>query len=155
MLHQEPAQMCRKGHVVNEQSEADPGANRDYCPICGSETVLACADCGAKITSSDTNPYREFKIPSYCHGCGKPLPWTEMALLAANEYVDDLDQLSPDEKLVLKGTFDDLTSDTPRTAVAASRFKNLVNKIGPIAGALLQKIIETVATEAAKKHIGL
>ena len=49
----------------------------------------------------------------------------------------------------------DLTSDTARTPLAASRFKKFTNKIGPVASSILQKIIETVLTEAAKKSIGL
>ena len=54
-----------------------------------------------------------------------------MALSAAKEYTDDLDQLSAEEKTTLKGTLDDLTSDTARTPLAASRFKKFVSKIGP------------------------
>jgi hypothetical protein len=60
-----------------------------------------------------------------------------------------------EEKDALKITFADLTSDTARTPLAASRFKKFTNKIGPVASSILQKIIETVLTEAAKKSIGL
>jgi len=96
-----------------------------------------------------------YRPPKYCEECGTPFPWTEMALSAAKEYTDDLDQLSAEEKLALKKTFDDLTSDTPRTPMAANRFKKLVAKIGPVAGSVLVKIVEAVATEAAKKSMGL
>jgi hypothetical protein len=96
-----------------------------------------------------------FKPPNYCGECGSPFPWTETALAAAREYTDDLEQLSPEEKDALKSTFADLTSDTARTPLAASRFKKFTNKIGPVAGRILQKIIETVLTEAAKRSIGL
>lgn len=74
-----------------------------------------------------------------------------MALSAAKEYTDDLDQLSAEEKTALKATFDDLTSDTARTPLAANRFKNFVTKLGPVAGDALAKIIVNVATEAAKR----
>jgi len=96
-----------------------------------------------------------FKPPSYCGECGSPFPWTATALAAAKEYTDDLDQLSPEEKDALKSTFADLTSDTARTPLAASRFKKFANKIGPVASGILQRIIEAVLTEAAKKSIGL
>ena len=96
-----------------------------------------------------------YKPPSYCGECGNPFPWTETALRAAREYTDELDQLSPEEKTLLKGTFDELTSDTPRTPLAASRFKKFMTKVGPVAGSVLQKTIETVVTGAAKKMIGL
>jgi len=93
--------------------------------------------------------------PGYCGGCGKPFPWTETAVSAAKEYTDELDQLSPEEKTMLKGTFDDLTIDTARTPLAANRFKKLMNKIGPNAAGVLSKIVETVMTEAVKKMMGL
>ena len=96
-----------------------------------------------------------YEPPNYCEECGAMFPWTEMALSAAKEYTDDLNQLSTDEKLRLKGTFYELMKDTPRTAVAANRFKNFMKQLGPAAGSILQKLIETIATEAAKKSIGL
>ena len=99
-----------------------------------------------------SGPYRP---PKYCGECGKPFPWTEKALQAAKEYTDELVELTPDEKVMLKEVLDDLTSDTARTSLAASRFKKFMTKIAPAAGGVLQKIIEAVATEAAKKMIGI
>jgi hypothetical protein len=93
--------------------------------------------------------------PGYCGGCGKPFPWTETALSAAKAYTDELDQLSPEEKTTLKETFDDLTIDTARTPLAANRFKKFMSKIGPSAAGAVGKIVEAVATEAAKKMLGL
>jgi hypothetical protein len=77
-----------------------------------------------------------------------------MALFAAKEYIDDLD-LSAEEKATLKGTLDDLISDTARTPLAANRFRKFVSRIGPAAGDALTKVIVSVATEAAKKSMGL
>ena len=45
--------------------------------------------------------------------------------------------------------------NTVRTPLAANRFKKFMIKIGPVAAGVLQKIIETIATEAAKKAAGL
>ena len=66
-----------------------------------------------------------------------------------------MDELTAEEKTILKATFNDLTTDTPRTDLAVSRFGKFVRKIGPKAGDLLAKIIVNVATEAAKKGMGL
>jgi hypothetical protein len=96
-----------------------------------------------------------YKPPRYCGECGKPFPWTETALQAAKEYADDLDQLTLGERATLKATFDDLTVDTARTPLAANRFKKFLAKVGPVAGGVLQKVVETIATEAAKRSIGL
>ena len=96
---------------------------------------------------ADCGPYR---APKYCEECGVPFPWTEAALSAAKDYTDDLDQLNAEEKITLKATFDDLTSDTARTPVAANRFKKFMKKLGPAAADALTKIMVNVATEAAK-----
>jgi hypothetical protein len=121
-----------------------------FCTTCGAPNISTCQHCQTPI---------EIRYPgsrsAYCGGCGKPFPWTETALSAAREYTDELDQLDREEKTALKETFDDLTVDTARTPLAATRFKRFMNKIGPVAGAALQKIVETVATEAAKKAMGL
>ncbi len=77
-----------------------------------------------------------------------------MALVAAKDYTDDLD-LNTEEKIVLKNAFDDLTSDTARTPVAATRVNKFIIKVGPVAGGILQKLVETLATEAAKKAMGI
>lgn len=79
----------------------------------------------------------------------------ETALEAAHQYADDLDQLTLADKATLKATLDDLTVDTARTPLAANRLKKFLAKLGPVAGAVLQKIAENIATEAAKKSIGL
>jgi hypothetical protein len=136
-----------------------PQFRKSFCEECGAPTIDQCQTCCWPIAGLGPNSWMSgggpFKPPNYCGECGSPFPWTATALTAAREYTDDLDQLTPEEKDALKGTFADLASDTPRTPLAASRFKKLTNKIGPIASGILQKIIETVLTEAAKKSIGL
>jgi hypothetical protein len=86
---------------------------------------------------------------------GTPFRWTESALDSAKEYTDHLESLTADERTALKTTFDDLTADTPRTLVATEHFKKLVAKAGPVAAGVLKSIITTIATEAAKKGLGL
>lgn len=118
-----------------------------FCATCSQPTINACTHCNSPILVDESKP-------SYCRFCGKPFPWTETALTAAMEYTDELEGLSIEEKATLKATFDDLTVDTPRTELAAHRFKKFIRKIGPVAGDVLTKIIVNVATEAAKKGMG-
>jgi hypothetical protein len=121
-----------------------------FCTRCGTPNISACQHCQAPIELRHMG-----SKPGYCGGCGKPFPWTETALSAAKAYTDELDQLSPEEKTTLKETFDDLTIDTARTPLAANRFKKFMSKIGPSAAGAVGKIVEAVATEAAKKMLGL
>jgi hypothetical protein len=121
---------------------------RDFCTTCGARNISACESCHTPI---------DHKFPSqvhkYCAGCGKPFPWTEAALKAAAELADELDELNAEDKITLKGTFVDLTADTPRTQVAATRFKRIIKKVTSTTGEAIQKIIVDVASETALKLI--
>jgi hypothetical protein len=79
-----------------------------------------------------------FHPPSFCIECGVAYPWTEAALHAALELADEADDLSSDEKEQLKGTFNDLISETPRTAVATTRIKRLVAMAGSTTASALR-----------------
>jgi hypothetical protein len=91
--------------------------------------------------------------PSFCGNCGTSFSWTAGAKASANELIDMLDTLSEPEREALRGTLDDLISDTPATEVAAMRFKLLARKAGHEGGAALRAIVTSVATEAAKRAI--
>ena len=164
------ATYCLKGHFVGllnpilrarsgghlralmERASENRGNERlpAFCTTCGASNISTCQHCQAPI-----GPQHAGSRPGYCGSCGKPFPWTETALSAAREYADELDQLTPEEKTMLKGTFDDLTADSARTPLAATRFKRFMSKIGPSAAGIFGKIVETVVTEAAKKMMGI
>jgi hypothetical protein len=121
-----------------------------FCSECGSQGISACANCHKPIVVKQLFSDR----PSYCSVCGTSFPWTVTSLTAARDFADEL-ELSDDDKAKLKATFDDLTVDTPRTELAAHRFKRFIQKIGPSAGDVLTKIVVNIATEAARKGMGL
>ena len=64
-----------------------------------------------------------------------------------------LEGLSPDAQAALKGTLDDLMSDSAQTEVAAMKFKLLARKAGGECATALRAIVTSVATEAAKRLI--
>ncbi len=130
----------RSVHLVLSSLQRFPQFKKSFCEDCGAPTIDQCQACCWPIAGLGPNSWMgggPFKPPSYCGECGSPFPWTATALAAAKEYTDDLDQLSPEEKDALKSTFADLTSDTARTPLAASRFKKFANKIGPVASGTL------------------
>jgi hypothetical protein len=161
---------CRNGHFNGLVPERDlslihAGAYHDwqekqireklarlaFCPQCGAENLRGCLHCGTKtICPAEYASER----PSYCCACGTPFSWTEIALATAREYTDELEQLSAEDKAALKATFADLTTDTPRTGLAASRFVKIISKISAPLGEMLKKIIVDVVTEAVKKAWG-
>jgi hypothetical protein len=153
------AQICLRGHLVLGSLKSFPQFAQPFCEDCGDATISECQTCHWPIRGLGPNSWMvgggQYRPPKFCGECGKPFPWTEMALAAAKEYTDGIDQLSVEEKAMLKRDFDDLVSETPRTPVATSRWKKFMGKIGPAAGAVLQKTLESVLTDAVKKTLGL
>jgi hypothetical protein len=119
-----------------------------FCQQCGAKNIVACEDCQTPIDHRYPSD-----IHKYCVGCGKPFPWTVTALASAREYTDELEGLSGEDKTVLKGTFIDLTFDSPKTEIAASRFKTILRKLTPDVAETIRKTIVEIASETAVKLI--
>ena len=169
------AQICINGHTVNLMSVSRPEHNRKFCDRCGAPTINKCQNCNVSIngfyhegTADEfdiegmieeiVNPppnitHDYTTVQSFCPDCGKPYPWTEAKLKAAQELSDELDNLSPEERNLLKKSLDDIVRDTPQTTVAVSRFKRLVAKAGPVAAEGFKKILWDIASEFAKRQI--
>jgi hypothetical protein len=74
---------------------------------------------------------------------------------AADELADELEELTPEDRERLKTSIADLSRDTPRTEVASTRVKKILKKLGSASATALKSILVDVATEAAKKSLGL
>ncbi|MGH9595508.1 MAG: DUF2321 domain-containing protein [Edaphobacter sp.] len=134
--------------ILMRGEDSFPQKFQPFCTECGDKNISACHNCRTNIVPDGIRP-------SYCGGCGKPFPWTERALVAANDYTNEIDGLSNEDKIALKGTFIELTINTPQSAVAATRFKRIVKTIAPAGRDVLTKIIVDVASQAAKAAMGL
>ena len=141
------AQYCLNGHPNGFANPTPPTTRQSFCKICGAASLPACPECQADFPFYMQIP----PAPPFCHGCGKPLPWTVTALRAAEELTDLQENLSDEEKILLKKSIDDLVRDTPRTTVAAERFKILAGKTGKATLESLRSILVSVASETAKK----
>ena len=97
--------------------------------------------------------YTDLPLPIFCPGCGNPYPWTEAKLKAAKDLTDLLEDLSSEEREILKKSFDDIVRDTPQTTVAANQFKRVAAKVGKIAAEQLRELVVDIASETAKKII--
>ena len=151
------AQICINGHIITTTLKTTPEEGQKFCSECGAHTIDKCQLCNATIRGfyhiSGVIYSRDDKLPHFCHDCGKPYPWTESKLKAAHDLSDEIDNLSSEEKELLKKSLDDIIRDTPQTIVAATRFKKLVAKIGKPAASALRDILVDIASEAAKKVI--
>jgi hypothetical protein len=149
------AQICTNGHVINSSAGNSPEFNQSFCSKCGAKTISFCPHCAAKIRGHLRGEvtFSQIDAPAFCYNCGKPYPWVAVTLSAAKDLADELDELSPDDRVTLKGTLDDLVSDTPRTQVAVARFKKIVAKAGRVTAEALKKVLIDVVTEAVKKQL--
>ena len=119
-----------------------------FCTECGAANISACQHCQTPMEHQYVGDRH-----SYCAKCGKPFPWTETAIATAKEYTDEIEELSSEDKTVLKATFDDLIVYTPRTELAVTRFKRILKKVGSSAGDVLTKIFVDVSSEAIVKML--
>lgn len=149
------ALVCLNGHQINEGYYDHREFNVAFCSKCGAETIHECLECQSDIRGY----YRDFIIPTshnappdYCHNCGKPYPWTRDRIEAAKQLLQELDELE-DDRQKLTDSLPDLVADTPRTALAAERWRKTLAKIGGHAEVILRQLVIEVASETAKKII--
>lgn len=161
VAHYRTAMVCEKGHLITDDVEGQPATRAAFCQECGAKTLAACPKCGEAIRGYYKVPGvadftgRVAPVPTYCHACGHPYPWTASKKRAWRELVEESDVLSKEEKERLTGSIDDLIADTPGTNVAVMRVKKWLAKAGNVIGPLVKQIVLDVGTEAVKKSMGL
>lgn len=157
--HYDIAQICMNGHVINTLLRRSPTIQQKHCSECGALTITACPECNALIKGSYYTPglitnYRVmYTTPSFCHDCGASYPWMNSKLKAARDLADEFENLTPEDRDLLKRSLDDIVRDTPQTTVSAVRFKRLAAKAGSVAASALKDILVDIASETAKKVI--
>ena len=152
------SQICLNGHLINKRFISSPQQNQNFCKDCGRQTITNCQFCQTSINGHYHIPgtflfKNEFQIPKFCQHCGMPYPWTESALKAAQNFADQLENLTREEREVLKQSIDDLVTNTPNVEAAAWRFKNLVAKSGVFVADTFHKILVNIISETVKKSI--
>ena len=152
------AQICLNGHVVTTSADSDPDRCERFCSRCGSETMTACGQCSSPIRGSYDvagTTLNSYALPRFCHACGQAHPWTVARLEAASALADELDDLSAEEREVLKKSLVELVHDTPAAELAAVRVKKALRKVGNAGLETFRKVLVDVLSEAAKKSLGI
>ena len=149
------AQVCMNGHSINASSVGFPDHNQDYCSKCGEKTIQECQNCNSPIKGrfKESLSISKYIPPSYCHNCGSAYPWTEAALEVAKQLADEFDSISAEEKETLKESLNDLVSDGPKTRLAETRFKKIMNKVGSEGYDIMKSILINVVSESVKKGL--
>lgn len=152
------AQICLNGHVISSFVKNFPQHSKKYCDKCGAETITKCLNCNSEIqgyyhVSGVISARHSYSVPAFCYNCGKPFPWTESKIQTARELAQEIENLSDDEKRILTQSIDDIVKDSPRTPLAATRFKKIISKASKGAATALRDILVDIVTEAAKKTL--
>lgn len=149
------ALICLNGHVITSGLRLSPELAQARCSRCGEETTSSCVSCGESIRGYYSVPgviaFHEYQRPAFCHGCGECFPWTKSMVEAARDLALEESALNEDERKAWATTLDDLIADTPRTQLAAVRFKKYFAKAGAATAAAMREIVVEIASEAAKK----
>jgi hypothetical protein len=154
------AQICLNGHCISPSVDRSPERSQNHCRDCGAKTITQCPACNENINGTYNVPGVvaigfEYHVPSYCHNCGKPYPWTNRAIEAAEALIDEDDGLSPDEKGKLSESLTDIITETPKTQLASARFKKAFMVAGRFTAEGLRQFAIDFGCELAKKQLGI
>lgn len=153
------AQICLSGHLVNEATRKSPHFSSNFCKKCGQPTIDQCPLCKAHITGryhatgTPSIPSPVSPVPLYCHGCGKPYPWTQATLDTAMELVSEEAELTPEEKSSIVENLPHIITQTPRTPLAATKVRAILEKMSGVGKEGFKQLLSDITTESATKLI--
>ena len=151
------------GHRITSSMHEHPEDEKRHCPQCGKETIYACIECEKEIPGDKYVPdipsgrrvIRASSIPQFCDNCGEMFPWTREKMEALVAIAAEEESLSDADRESLRRDAPLIATDNPESEVAALRIKKIMSKVGEHAAPLMWKIVTELATEGAKKWMGL
>lgn len=149
-----PAFICRHGHKISSTTNH---CSDKYCSKCGAPVIAKCPHCDNVIRGSYDNRLgicSEYEVPAYCRNCGKPYPWTSTAIEATMCMLEE-SELGFDEQEKLKAILPDVLSETPKTQLAAIRFKKAISGAGSFVAEGLRQFAISFGCEVFKKYLDL
>jgi len=157
------AQVCINGHIITDSVQISPQINQKFCDICGSPLITKCPHCKADLrgrkhikdvtSMSGGRVVYLNKAEHFCYQCGKPYPWLESKLQDARELINDLEGISVEEKDVLTKSIDEIIKETPKTEIAAIKFKKILSKYSKPIVEAFRNILIDIVSETTKKLI--
>jgi len=128
------AQICLNGHIVNDAARTYEHLNKKFCETCGACTIMECPHCKNEIQGT-FDPEGKWDTehltiaPKYCTGCGKSYPWTSQKILAAAEFIKELEELSSEDKEIFLSSFEEIVKESPSASAGAIKIKKLMRKL--------------------------
>jgi hypothetical protein len=93
-------------------------------------------------------------VPKYCIECGTPYPWQTAAIENLKCILQESELSSQDLAEVGK-VLPDIVRDTAKTESASVKLKRIIGKLGKPLYEVAIKVVTDVASETAKKTLGL
>jgi hypothetical protein len=151
--HYHGATICINGHVANY----DEPNHQKYCSVCGKETISECQYCHAPIRGrlydGEILIRPRYQKDMYCYECGKPYPWTEAIIKASTDLLWMDEDLSSDQKEILKNAIPDLIVEAPATPVAVASYKKYISKASDYISNALYQLLVDVVSESVKQSL--
>ena len=148
-------QVCMNGHRITQYAASEPETRKQFCKECGAKSIDACEACTARIEVRHNSRFvMSQNVPKYCSGCGAPFPWQTAAIENLQEILRE-SELSDEELEEAGAALPDIVRDTPKTESASLKMKRLLGKAGKPVYDVAIKVISDVASETAKKTMGL
>ena len=150
-------QVCLNGHKASEYAKTMPQFSKPHCPTCGEQTIKACPECQASIHghyhSSGVISISETPVPNNCYNCGTAYPWRQAAIANAIEVLEM--DLTGQDAMEMPDLVRAIALETPRAEIAALKLKRMLPKLGKATYDVAIKVISDLASETAKKTLGL
>ena len=136
-----PAFVCEKGHVISADATS---CNKAFCNYCGSKVISTCPNCGQTIPGRASDEYlwgSSYNVPAYCSTCGKPYPWTLLAIETTIQAVEEARELSGIDVQQLQEILPDVMVETPQTPLAGVRIKKAIANAGKLTAECLKQFV--------------
>lgn len=151
-------EVCLNAHQISAYSESNQDPNpAKFCEKCGASVIRTCQSCKHAIDGKVTYPgilnASKVVVPNFCKHCSKPYPWTESIIQGTRELLELDSSISKEDKDSIEQSVPDLLVDTPKTKIAATKFKMIISGTTNIIKDGLRELLVDVISETAKKII--
>lgn len=149
MENEQYPQICKNGHL-DKIVDGFTKPTRPFCSQCGEQILSNCPNCCHYITTLISD---DIKVPNYCFNCGNAFPWTQNLIDNAVEIISLDEELSENQKEIIKNAIPDLIIESSSTPVAQAKYKKYMSRAAEYVQEGTRNLLIDVVSETVKKSI--